>query len=151
MSLTTTKYVMAMLTKMMMITTLMRTFEWDSLPIGGDNSGLLKHICCCASDLVPVTGQVLMIILSLDSFLGSYGHHPKRMIIIVIWMGQQWVERNPILRLILREWLFHPIKDFQIFAQCSRGRKLLLFRDNCGIDDDDFDDNDDLQENIVQT
>ena len=68
MSLTTTKYVMAKLTKMVMITTLMRTFEWDSLPIGGDNSGLLKHICCCASDLVPVTGQVLMIILSLDSF-----------------------------------------------------------------------------------
>ena len=81
------------------------------------------------------------------------------MIIIVIWMGQQWMERNPILRLILREWLFHPIKDFQIFAQCCRGRKLLLFRDNCGIDGDDdyddgvkeIDDNDDLQENIVQT
>ena len=54
---------MTTMTTLREMITMMKTFEWDPLPISSDNAGLFKHICCCASDLVPVTGQVLMMMM----------------------------------------------------------------------------------------
>ena len=44
----------------------MVTFEGDSLPVCGDNASFLEDVCRCASDLVPVSGQVLEFILALE-------------------------------------------------------------------------------------
>ena len=35
---------------------------FEAFMIAGDNARLFEHLCCCASDLIPVKGQVLMII-----------------------------------------------------------------------------------------
>ena len=37
----------------------MQTFEGNPLPVGGDDAGLLENVVGRASDLVPVSGQVL--------------------------------------------------------------------------------------------
>ena len=42
------------------------TFERDSLPVCSDNASLLEDVCSCASNLVPVSGQVLVFILALE-------------------------------------------------------------------------------------
>ena len=56
------------------------TFERDSLPVCSDNASLLEDVCSCASNLVPVSGQVLVFILSLEGsrFFWDIGTEPLK-------------------------------------------------------------------------